>query len=389
MFVKEKGEKVMKKRYLVTTVAMLAAVSMLAACGNNKGNGNDAVLTPTVTTAPTETPDNTTPEPTETPVPVIEEDHAQMVDSIYQAVVEHFGEAYYPDMQIQNEAYYMENTLKLDASWYDKAIVEIPMMSSGADMFAIIHPTEGNLENVKKAMDDYKSYLVNDSFQYPMNMPKVQAAVVETLDDEYVIFSILTGLANMETGDDVKAYEDSSRIAVEIAAQVISGELTVIPWQEIDLVYKQILKTYGTTYYPDVKIHEDETYLSTYLSDTLKIDAAWVEDIIIEVPMISANVDELILVKPTEGNAENVLNALKAYKTYLVEGTRQYPMNEGRVRTAAVEQVGEYVCFSILGGAVDNPEDMGITTEEELDEYYGLMNENAINAIKEYFGIWE
>lgn len=379
----------MKKRYLVTTVAMIAAVSMLTACGGNKNDDGNTTPSPTATTAPTETPtpDATTPEPTETPE--IQVDHAQMVDNIYQAVLERFGEAYYPDMQVQNDEYYMENTLKLDASWYDKAIVEIPMMSSGADMFAIIHPTEGNLENVKKAMDDYKSYLVNDSFQYPMNMPKVQAAVVETLNDEYVIFSILTGLADMETGDDVKAYETSSYIAVEIAAKVISGELTVTPWKEIDLVYRQILKTYGSTYYPDVKVHEDEAYLSTYLADTLKIDAAWVEDIILEVPMISANVDELILVKPTEGNAENVLNALKAYKTYLVEETLQYPMNEGRVRTAAVEQVGEYVCFSILGGALDDPEALGITTEEELDEYYGMMNENAINALKDYFNIWE
>lgn len=379
----------MKKRYLVTTVAMIAAVSMLTACGGNKTDDGNTTPSPTATTAPTETPtpDATTPEPTETPE--VQIDHAQMVDNIYQAVVEHYGEAYYPDMQVQNDEYYMENTLKLDASWYDKAIVEIPMMSSGADMFAIIHPTEGNLENVKKAMDDYKSYLVNDSFQYPMNMPKVQAAVVETLNDEYVIFSILTGLADMETEDEVKAYEISSQIAVEIAAKVISGEITVTPWKEIDLVYRQILKNYGSTYYPDVKVHEDEAYLSTYLADTLKIDAAWVEDIILEVPMISANVDELILVKPTEGNAENVLNALKAYKTYLVEETLQYPMNEGRVRTAAVEQVGEYVCFSILGGALDDPEALGITTEEELDEYYGMMNENAINALKDYFNIWE
>ena len=42
----------MFKKYLVTTVAMLAAVSMLAACGNKNNNET----TPTVTVAPTEAP---------------------------------------------------------------------------------------------------------------------------------------------------------------------------------------------------------------------------------------------------------------------------------------------------------------------------------------------
>ena len=187
----------MFKKYLVTTVAMLAAVSMLAACGNKNNEENNTTPTPTVTVAPTDAPssdengnDLVTPAPTDAPsseergdgptLPGV--DYAQMVQNIYQAVVETYGSAYLPDMQA--DSFFMEDTLKLDASWYDAAIVEIPMMSNNADMFAIVHATEGNLENVKKAFDDYKYYLVNESFQYPMNMPKVQSAVVEVLNDE-------------------------------------------------------------------------------------------------------------------------------------------------------------------------------------------------------------
>ena len=389
----------MKKKYLVTTVAMLAAVSMLAACGNK--NNNDT--TPTVTVAPTEAPSSDergegptlpteapTAAPTEAPEATV--DHAQMVQNIYQAVVETYGSAYLPDMQA--DSFFMQDTLKLDASWYDAAVVEIPMMSNNADMFAVVHATEGNLENVKKAFDDYKYYLVNESFQYPMNMPKVQSAVVEVLNDEYVIFSILSGLAwvDMEETDEsvlIAAYEESSKTAVSIAAAVISGELVVEPWTEIDLIRNNIVKMYGTTYYPNVKVHADEEYLKMYMADTLKLDAAWVNDIIIEVPMISANVDTLILVNPTDGNAENVLKALEDYKTYLVEESLQYPMNEARVKSAVVQQVGDYVCFSILGGAIDDPSVYGFTTDEEVADYYAQMNMNAIYAIQGYLGIWE
>ena len=389
----------MKKKYLVTTVAMLAAVSMFAACGNK--NNNDT--TPTVTVAPTEAPSSDergegptlpTEAPTVAPTeaPEATTDHAQMVQNIYQAVVETYGSAYLPDMQA--DSFFMQDTLKLDASWYDAAVVEIPMMSNNADMFAIVHATEGNLENVKKAFDDYKYYLVNESFQYPMNMPKVQSAVVEVLNDEYVIFSILSGLAwvDMEETDEsvlIAAYEESSKTAVSIAAAVISGELVVEPWTEIDLIRNNIVKMYGTTYYPNVKVHADEEYLKMYMADTLKLDAAWVNDIIIEVPMISANVDTLILVNPTDGNAENVLKALEDYKTYLVEESLQYPMNEARVKSAVVQQVGDYVCFSILGGAIDDPSVYGFTTDEEVADYYAQMNMNAIYAIQGYLGIWE
>lgn len=386
----------MRKKYVVTTVAMLAAVSMLTACGNKENNANPtSTPTPTVTVAPTQTPDeNGTDEPAPTPdIKPEAVDHAQVVNNIYQAVVEAYGGAYRPQMQVQEESYFMQDTLKLDASWYDAAIVEVPMMTMNVDMFAIVHATEGNLDNVKKAFDDYKNYLVNDSFQYPMNMPKVQSAVVEVLNDEYVVFSILSGLAYVddveEEGALITLYEESSKVAVDIAAGVLSGEIEVEPWTEIDMVRNAIVKAYGNNYWPNMKVHDDKEYLATYMTDTLKLDATWVQDIIIEVPMISTNVDTLILVKATEGNTENVLQALQNYKTYLAEETLQYPMNVARIQTAVVQQVGDYVCFSILGGALSDPESYGLTTDEAIAEYYEQNSMNAIYAIQSYFGIWE
>ena len=189
----------------------------------------------------------------------------------------------------------------------------------------------------------------------------------------------------------IEVYAEANKAAKAIVAAVVSGELTVKPWTELDKMRNAIAKGYHGTYYPNVKVHEDEAYLGTYLADTLKMDAAWVDEIIIELPMISANVDTLILVDPSEGNAENVVAALNEYKRYLVEESFQYPVNEARVKSAVVAQVGEYVCFSILGGALDNPEDMGIASDdvEELVKYYESVNMNAIYVLQSYLGIWE
>ena len=386
----------MRKKFLVTTVAMLAAVSMLTACGT-KNNSNET--TPTVTVAPTETQAPTEAPsseergegPTQAPVENTV-DHNQMIQNVAQYLKESFGTMYLPDMQMQNDEYYMQDTLGLDASWYDAAYVEVPMMSFGADKFIMIHPTEGNLENVQNAVNAYREAQIADTYQYPSTMTQRQAAAVETIGD-YVCYMIFTGtVGDMWEADEaaqIQAYTDANNQVKQMIAAVVSGEITVTPWTEFDKMRNEIAKMYGDTYYPNMKIHEDESYLAAYLADTLKMDAAWVDDIIIEVPMISANVDTLILVDPSEGNAENVLAALTEYKRYLSEEARQYPMNEARVKTAAVAQVGDYVCFSILGGAVDNPQEWGITTDEELASYYESMNMNAIYALQSYLGIEE
>ena len=385
----------MRKKYLVTTVAMLAAVSMLTACGN-KNNTETPETTPTVTVAPTEAPSSEERgegpvQPTQAPVENAV-DHNQMIQNVAQFLKETFGTMYLPDMQMQNDEYYMQDTLGLDASWYDAAYVEVPMMSFGADKFIMIHPTEGNLENVQNAVNAYREAQIADTYQYPSTMTQRQAAAVETIGD-YVCYMIFTGtVGDMWEADEaaqIQAYTDANNQVKQMIAAVVSGEITVTPWTEFDKMRNEIAKMYGDTYYPNMKIHEDESYLAAYLADTLKMDAAWVDDIIIEVPMISANVDTLILVDPSEGNAENVLAALTEYKRYLSEEARQYPMNEARVKTAAVAQVGDYVCFSILGGAVDNPQEWGITTDEELASYYESMNMNAIYALQSYLGIEE
>ncbi|MBR6643348.1 MAG: DUF4358 domain-containing protein [Lachnospiraceae bacterium] len=392
----------MKKKYLVTTIAMLATVSMLAACSDESvAEDNKTTPAPTVTVAPTEEATPTPGDrgdgpvkPTEAPSNTPDETaaHNQMLQNVAQALKETYGMLYAPDMQMQNDEFYMKDTLGLEASWYDAAYVEVPGMSFGADKLIMIHPTEGNLENVQKALNTFRDNQIADTFQYPSTLPQRQAALVETIG-EYVCYMIFTGSVGDVMFEDeavaIQAYTEANQMAREIIAAVISGEMVVEPWTEFDKMRNEIVKWYGTTYYPNVKVHEDEAYLGTYLADTLKIDAAWVDEIIIEVPMISANADTLILVDPSEGNAENVLKALQDYKTYLVEESFQYPMNEARVKTAAVAQVGDYVCFSILGGAVDNPEEMGITNDEELAGYYESMNMNAIYALQSYLGIFE
>lgn len=385
----------MKKSFLVA-VATIATVSMLAACGNNNNNG-DTTPTPTPTTEATpgdrgdgpSTPAPTqgaeaTPAPTDAPVAVSPE---QMVNNIHQAVQEAYGSLYAPSMQVQTDEYYMADTLKLDASWYDYAIAEVMGMAVIPDTFIIIHPTEGNLENVKNAMEAYKTTLTENAW-YPTTVTRSQGAQTGVVG-EYVYFVVLTsGVNDMMYEDEaalIQACKESTQLAVDTIAGVVNGDIVVTPWTEIQKIRAAIMKAYADMYLPNVQVQDDPTYMQ----ELLKLDASWYDDAIVEIPMIGANADKLILIHATEGNLENVKAALEAHKQSLIDDSMQYPMNKPRVQAAWIATVGDYAIFSILGGALDDPEMYGITTDEDLISYYESQNSNAEWAVRGYLGIWE
>lgn len=379
----------MRKSFLVA-VATLAAVTMLTACGN-KNNNNDTTPTPTPTTQAQpgdrgDGPSTPTPEATPTDAPVAV-DHKQMIANMHQAVQEAYGSFYAPSMQMQADEYYMTDTLKLDASWYDHAIVEVMGMAVIPDTFIVIHPTEGNLENVKNAMEAYKTTLTENAW-YPTTVTRSQGAQTGVIG-EYVYFVVLTSsvddMAYENEADLIAACKESTQMAIDVIGGVVNGEITVEPWTEIDYLRNAIMKAYAGTYFPNVQVQDDPSYMQ----ELLKLDASWYDEAIVEIPMIGANADKLILIHATAGNLENVKNALDAHKQSLIDDSMQYPMNKPRVQSAWVVTVGDYAIFSILGGALDDPEMYGITTDEDLIAYYESNNSNAEWAVRGYLNIWE
>lgn len=380
----------MKKKYVVTTVAMLAAVSMLAACGNKESNTNTET-TPTVTVAPTEAPSSEErgDGPTEV-APEVTVDHNQMVQDVVQHLKENLGDLYFPNLERQNDKDFMQNVVGLDESWYDVAYVETPSMSFGEDSFFMIHPTEGNLENVQNALEAYKQYRIAHTYESTKSV--CHAALVTTIGD-YVCYMVFTGsvgdLWMEEVETQVQKYTEANEQVKQMIAPVISGEVKVKSWTTLDKLYRKIVASYYGGYYSNVKVHEDEAQLAAYLADVLKLDAAWVEESIIEIHEDSKNTDTLILVNPTEGNAEQVVTALTEYKNRLVEAFAEDPVNAVRTQGAVVAQVDDYVCFAIIGDVIENPEEWGFESEEAMIAWYTNYNMNAVHAMNEYFGIVE
>ena len=98
-----------------------------------------------------------------------------------------------------------------------------------------------------------------------------------------------------------------------------------------------------------------------------------------EMPMISTNVDTLIVIKAAEGKLEAVEGVLNAYRENLVNDTMQYPMNLGKIQASEVKTIGNYVCFVQLGGDVMDALEKG---DEAVITHCQAQNALAIEALE-------
>ena len=127
----------------------------------------------------------------------------------------------------------------------------------------------------------------------------------------------------------------------------------------------------GDEYWADMELAPE------YLEDWYGISSDLYEEYYGQTPMISANVDALIVVKAAEDKKEKVEDALRAYRDKLVNDTMQYPSNIPKIQASMIETYGNYVCFVQLGGSMNNQED-----EEEAMKVCMEANEQALSIIK-------
>ena len=101
------------------------------------------------------------------------------------------------------------------------------------------------------------------------------------------------------------------------------------------------------------------------------------DDYMAESPMISTNVDTLVIVKAKTDQVDTVFDLMTAYREKLVNDTMQYPSNLGKIQSSQVEKVGDYVIFVQLGGMAGMAD-----SEEEAIKQSQEANAKALEAIK-------
>ncbi len=135
-------------------------------------------------------------------------------------------------------------------------------------------------------------------------------------------------------------------------------------------------KAYGNNYLPNFKLGKND------IKDKYGVASSLYSSAYAEVPMISAQVDEMVIFKAkNSASKKKIVTAIKKYQKNLIENSMQYPMNVLKVQASKVYTNGKYVCFFILGGYVDmKTEENG--SDEQILKAYQDMNKKAVNAVK-------
>ena len=184
----QKERKITMKKNKILTVCSLLAVSvvLLTACGK-KNNGNTGEntesTTPQTSSQAGNNTGNTLAESTE---PAQESSLMYLRD----AVAEALGEDYWPDSVMEPE--YVQDLYGLKPDMYEDIFVETPMIGTNVDTLIIVQAKKDRVEDVEKALNTYREGEINNTMQYPMNIGKVQASRIETIDN-YVLFIQLGG----------------------------------------------------------------------------------------------------------------------------------------------------------------------------------------------------
>lgn len=142
---------------------------------------------------------------------------------------------------------------------------------------------------------------------------------------------------------------------------------------EMEAIKKAVVDAVGGNYFPNMMIDAE------LLGSMYGVSSDLYDDYMGEMPMISANVDALVVVKAKEGKAADVEDALNAYRDSLVNSTMQYPSNIGKIQASAVQTYGNYVCFVMLGGDITEQEAEG---EEAVITFCQEQNQLALDAIE-------
>lgn len=170
-----------------------------------------------------------------------------------------------------------------------------------------------------------------------------------------------------ESTQTTEATVESTVEAVPETSTEAVGDVTAEGWSaDMETIKAAVVDTLGENYWPNTPIPAD------FMEGTYGITADMYDDYLAEMPMISTNVDTLLIIKAKDGMVETVEKALNTYRDAIVADTMQYPMNVGKIQASRIETIGNYVCFVQLGAdtmtALESGDEAVIKQCQEVNE---------------------
>ena len=140
--------------------------------------------------------------------------------SLVEAVASELSDEYWADAVLEQEI--LDDWYGISAEMYEEFYGQTPMISANVDALIVVKAKEEHLEDVQNALDTYRESMIQDTLQYPMNIPRsrhlrsIPSGITCALYSWAVPWRIM---------DDDEAAIEACRKMNERALSVIEGEL--------------------------------------------------------------------------------------------------------------------------------------------------------------------
>jgi hypothetical protein len=140
-------------------------------------------------------------------------------------------------------------------------------------------------------------------------------------------------------------------------------------------LHNAIAAAYGENYAATMSLTTDE------LNERFGLSSNWYTAAAADIPMMSAHVDTLVIVKSKNSKTKKKIKAkLQEYRQAQIDDALQYPANLLKVQASRIYTKGDYVFFFMLGFIDSDLEENG--TEEEQIAAFREQDQIAVDAVK-------
>ncbi len=147
------------------------------------------------------------------------------LNALHTEIKNAYGDSYLPAAPMEGTD--LNARYGLTSDMYTEIIAEFPMISVNVDEFVAIHAAEGKAEDVKSALETYQKALQENTMQYPINVPKIQASQVISHGD-YIFFVMLSFMDETDTSNEVTSEEDIAAAEEEALKKAQEDNQTAI-----------------------------------------------------------------------------------------------------------------------------------------------------------------
>ncbi len=217
----------MKKKMAMGLLLLTMFVLTLTACGSKKDGETKDTTGSTTSSETTKATEPVTSSAQETDTALAQPEESSSVGAsltlqgVRDAVAEAYGENYLPSMPLDGES--LAQKYGVTEDMYEEAFGEVPMISAQVDTLILVKAKEGRAEDVKTALENYRTYQLEEAMQYPVNMPKLEASEVLVYGD-YVCYIMLGWIDESieDEGEMLKGFQEQNEIGKAVLERMLT-----------------------------------------------------------------------------------------------------------------------------------------------------------------------